>query len=76
MKVNKNKYDHRKYFLDTFSDSAEMSSVDGIFCSLPVGGLGSKAHEGMKPGQKKLSVQIEDTRRSSDLWRLTITSTS
>ncbi|ATZ30319.1 hypothetical protein ED811_23255 [Escherichia coli] len=33
MWVNKNKYDHRRYFLDTFSDSAKMSKM-GIFCAL------------------------------------------
>ncbi|MDH1321642.1 hypothetical protein N5C39_25265, partial [Enterobacter bugandensis] len=35
--VNKIKYDHQKYFLDTFSDSAEMSNMDSIFCALQKG---------------------------------------
>ena len=33
-----------------------MSSVDGIFFIVRGGGLGSKAHEGMKPGQKHLNA--------------------
>lgn len=31
------KYDHLKYFVETFFDSAEMSNMDSIFCALQKG---------------------------------------
>ena len=34
--INKNKYNYQKYFLDTFSDSAEMSRMNNIYFTLIV----------------------------------------
>lgn len=33
MIVNEIKFDHLKYFLDTFSDNAEMPRVESTFCA-------------------------------------------
>lgn len=45
-----------KIFSEHFSDSAEMSSVDGILFIVR-GEADSKSHEGMKSGQYYLNIQ-------------------
>ena len=34
--ANKNKYDHQKYLVENFSDRAEMSRINSIFCKCQV----------------------------------------